>query len=113
MIRVLREIGVSLKTIKELAEARTPEKLIKLLTKNKRIIGDEITYLQNVYSIMNTFYEQLIEGISADESELTVCEMPETPIILGECTNFANDEGFVNEFMVFCNTPRRPNLNLS
>jgi DNA-binding transcriptional MerR regulator len=113
MIRVLTEIGVSLNTIKDLTDDRTPEKLIKLLAKNKRIIEDEMKYLNEVYSIMNVFHDLLIEGISAEENDIIVCEMPEMPIILGESTNFANHDGFIIDFLAFCNTPRKPRLNLS
>jgi hypothetical protein len=39
--------------------------------------------------------------------------MLETNIILGEPTDFSYGDGFVGEFLAFCNTPRRPELNLS
>jgi DNA-binding transcriptional MerR regulator len=45
MIRVLAEIGVPLKTIRELARIRTPEKLLKLMSKHKDIIADELRFL--------------------------------------------------------------------
>jgi len=51
MIRMLTEIGVSLDTIRELVRDRTPEKLMKLLAKNKRIVANEISYLQEIFSV--------------------------------------------------------------
>ena len=59
MIRVLAEIGVMLQTIKEHSESRTPEKLMKLLHKQKRIVEDEIYFLQEVCSVISTFLNQL------------------------------------------------------
>jgi DNA-binding transcriptional MerR regulator len=59
MIRVLVEIGVPLQEIKELAISRTPEQLLKLLTKHKRKSADEISFLQEVFSIVGTFLELL------------------------------------------------------
>jgi DNA-binding transcriptional MerR regulator len=113
MIRVLTEMGISLNTIKELTRDRTPEKLMKLLSKNKRVVAYEIGYLQNVFSIMDTFHELLTEGINADESDIYICEMPEAPIILGDATNFACNEGFMEEFLEFCDAAHKPKLNLS
>ena len=113
MIRVLSEIGVPLAEISELSKDRTPEKILKMLAKNRRILSEEINYLQDVYSIVSTFSELLVEGISAEENEITVCEMPEIPIVLGDVTNFYEGENFIREFLSFCATPRRPKLNLS
>ncbi|MDR1537180.1 MAG: hypothetical protein LBU32_04140 [Clostridiales bacterium] len=55
----------------------------------------------------------LNEGISADESEISFREMPETPILLGEPTNFSGGEGVYGEFLAFCSKPRDQGLNLS
>jgi DNA-binding transcriptional MerR regulator len=57
MLRVLTEIGVPLKEIKELNESRTPEKLIKLLSRNKDKITDEILFLQEVSSVIGTLID--------------------------------------------------------
>lgn len=68
IIRVLREISVPLTTIKELTESRTPEKLIK----NKEKVADEVRFLQEVYSVMDTFLDLLNEGIGVIETEISV-----------------------------------------
>jgi DNA-binding transcriptional MerR regulator len=113
MVRVLAEIGVPLQTIKELAENRTPEKLMKLLTKYKGIVADEIHFLQEVYTVISTFLELITAGMSAMENELSVSEMPERRIILGKTTDFSGSTGFFSEFTSFCNAPHEPKLNLS
>ena len=113
MLRVLTEIGVPLQTIKDLMENRTPEKMVKLLSSNRDRVANEIRFLQEVHTVINTFTELLNEAISANETELTVCEMPEKRITLGEPTNFGDDTGFLREFLKFCNSPFEPKLNLS
>jgi DNA-binding transcriptional MerR regulator len=113
MIRVLVEIGVPLTTIKELSTERSPEKLLKLLNKNKAIIADEIHFLQEVYTIINTFMDLLYEGISVTETVVTVSEMPEKRIILGDKTEFTGETSFIGEFKRFCCTPHKPRLNMS
>jgi DNA-binding transcriptional MerR regulator len=113
MIRVLAEIGVFLDTIKELSEDRTPEKLMKLLSKHKGAIADEILFLQDAFSVIYTFLELLNEGISATETEISVSTMPEKRIILGDINDFSGSIGFYREFTRFCSSVLEPKLNLS
>jgi DNA-binding transcriptional MerR regulator len=113
MIRVLVEIGVPLKMIKDLEQSRSPERLLKLLSKNRGIVADELRFLQGVYSVIETFIELLNEGICATETEITVSEMSGKQIILGEENDFTGEVGFVREFTRFCNELHEPKLNMS
>ena len=113
MILVLTEIGVPLETIRELANSRSPESLLKLFSKHKGIIGDELRFLHGVHSVISTFMELLTEGISATESEISVAEMPGKQIILGETNQYTDCDGFHREYMRFCNSPHEPKLNLA
>jgi len=113
MIRVLTEIGVSLNEIKELASSRSPEKLIKLFSKQQGIVADELRFLQEVHSVISTFLKLLIDGVSATETDITVSELPERKIILGDINEFYGSVGFYKGFMRFCNSQHEPKLNLS
>jgi len=113
MIRVLSEIGVPLQTIKELAHDRTPENLMKLMSKHKEIVADELRFLHEVHSVISTFLDLLIIGMSAIETEISVSELPEQRIILGEANDFGGSSGFYGEFLRFCNASHEPKLNLS
>jgi DNA-binding transcriptional MerR regulator len=113
MIRVLAEIGVPLKTIKELTKNRTPEMLLKLLSKNKDILADELRFLTDVYSVICTFHELLIEGISVTETDVYVSERPEKRIILGGINDFGCEPGFLEAFTRFCMAHHIPKLNMS
>ena len=113
MVRVLTDIEVPLETIKELAQDRTPETLMKLFAKHKSKAADGLRFLQEVHSIIGTFLELLTEGISATENEISVSELPEKRIILGEPNNFHGASSFYREYIHFCNTQHKPKLNLS
>jgi len=113
MVRVLAEIGVPLKTIKDLVESRSPEKLAKLLSKHAVIVADEIKFLQETLSAIGTFLELLTAGMMATEDEFVVSEMPERRIILGDPNDFGDSVSFFRAFTQFCNAPHDPKLNLS
>jgi DNA-binding transcriptional MerR regulator len=113
MIRVLTEIGVPLKTIKELTESRTPEKMLKVLRQHRDRLTSKINFLQEVYSVIDTFTDLLYEAISVMETEIIVSEMPEKRIILGDTTDFTGTTSFYREFLRFCKGQYEPKLNLS
>ena len=113
LIRVLAEIGVPLNTIKELATSRSPEKALKLLSKNKDSIADELRFLQEMHSVISTFMDLLTEGISVMEAEISVHEIPEKRIILGDANDFTGESGFIRAFTSFCGAPHIPKLNMS
>ena len=113
MIRVLAKIGVPLKTIRELAASRTPEKLIGLLRKQKEELAGEIRFLREAHSVIAMFLDFMIEGLLAEESEIFVREGPERRIVLGEVNEYKNGEGFFGAFARFCAARHTPELNLS
>ena len=113
MIRVLREIGVPLNTIKELAQDRTPEKMLKLLSRNKEKVADEVRFLQDVYSVIGTYIDLIDEGLSVTETEIYVSEMPEKHFILGDVNNYNGKTTFYEEFIHFYKAPHEPKLNPS
>ena len=113
MIRVLTDIGVPLEEIKMLAQNRTPEKIIKLLSKHKEIVFNEIRFLQDVHSVIDTFWGLLNEGISATETDIIVSEMPTKQMIMGDVNDYADSVSFFGELTRFCCGPHEPKLNLS
>jgi len=113
MIRVLAEMDVPLETIKELMEDRTPEKLLKLLRKNKNIAVTGMRFYSEVHSVIDTFVGLLHDGISATESEIALVEMPTMQIILGGENNYTGTVGFMREYTRFCSSKHEPKLNTS
>ena len=112
-IRVLTEVRVPLNVIKELTQGRTPEKLIKLLSKYKTMVADEIRFLQDVHAVIGTYIDLLNEGISIMEDEISVAEMPQKQIILGNTNVFTEETSLVGEFTRFCKALHEPKLNMS
>ena len=113
MVSVLSEIGVTLREIGELRIGRTPEKLVKLLSRQKRIVADEICFLQEVVSVISTFQELLNEGLGVTETEIYVSEMLTKPIILGDINDFEGSVSFFRAFTCFLHATHEPKLNLS
>jgi DNA-binding transcriptional MerR regulator len=113
MIRVLTKIGVPLNTIREMATDRTPEKLIKLLHKQKEELAGEIRFLKEAHSVIAMFHDFITEGLHAEESEIFVREGPERRIVLGEANEYKYGEGFFGAFARFCAARHTPELNLS
>jgi DNA-binding transcriptional MerR regulator len=113
MIRVLTKFGVPHKTIRELAKSRTPEKLIKLLHKQKEELAGEIRFLREAHSVIAMFLDFITEGLLAEESEIFVRESPERRIVLGAQNEYKGGEGFYGAFAKFCVARHTPELNLS
>jgi DNA-binding transcriptional MerR regulator len=113
MIRVLTKIGVPLNTIREMAKSRTPEKLIKLLRKQKEELAGEIRFLREAHSVIAMFLDFITEGLLAEESEIFVREGPERRIVLGEPNEYEGGNGFYGAFARFCIARHTPDLNLS
>jgi DNA-binding transcriptional MerR regulator/effector-binding domain-containing protein len=113
MIRVLTKLGVPHKAMREIAAERTPEKLIKLLRKQKEELAGEIRFLKEAHSIIATFLDFMTEGLLADESEMFVREVPETRIILGGPNEYEDGREFYAAFARFCAARHTPELNLS
>jgi DNA-binding transcriptional MerR regulator len=113
MIRVLTEIGVPLKTIRELTQNRTPENMLKLLSLHRDKLADEIRFLQDAHSVISTYLELLNEGMSATETAISVSEMPQKRLILGDINDFSGNAEFYGEFIRFCKAPHKPKLNVS
>jgi DNA-binding transcriptional MerR regulator len=113
MIRVLTKIGVPLKTILEMAKGRTPEKLIKLLRRQKEELAGEIRFLREAHSVIAMFLDFITEGLLVDESEIFVYEGHERQIILGEPNEYKDGEGFYGAFARFCTARHTPEPNLS
>jgi len=113
MIRVLTDMGVPLGTIKELGQNRTPEKLLRLLNENRNRLEKEMCALQEKHAVISTFTELLNESMMARETELTVTQMPEKRILLGDINDFRGQTSFMREFLRFCNSPHEPEINTS
>ncbi len=113
MIKVLSEIGVSLEAIKQLAKDRTPNDLMKLLTDSWYKVSDEDRFLQDVLSVIKTIRDLLDEGMCANEDEITVREMPERRLIMGDENHYGEGDTFHSAYICFRKAIHDPLLNIS
>jgi len=113
LITLLTETGVPLDTIKELVENRSPETMIKLFSKQKRMSEGEINRWQNGNSAMSIYWDMMVEGMSATENEIIAMEMPEIRIILGGRNDFHGSVGFTSEYVRFLLAEHEPKLTMS
>jgi DNA-binding transcriptional MerR regulator len=113
MIRVLTKIGVPHRTIQEMAAGRTPEKMIKLLRKQKEELAGGIRFLREAHSVIAMFLDFITEGLLAEESEIFVREGPERRIVLSKPNEYKDEERFFGAFARFCAARHTPELNLS
>ncbi len=113
MIGVLTEMRVPLKRIKELSDTRTPENIQTLFSqKSDKVIG-KLRLYQDIFTAIGVFKRLIDTGINVNESELTVCMMPEEHLIMGEPNRICEPGNFYSEFVRFRKTPRVPDLNMS
>jgi len=112
-VRVMTQIGVPLKEIKELAVDRTLEKMIKVLSKYRGNIEGGIRSLSEAHSVVDTLMELMYEAVGAAETELIISEMPEKRIVLGEVTELMDETDFMKDFQQFCHPELNPLVNTS
>ena len=113
MLLVLLGIGVSIKEIAFLRLNRTPKIILQLFTKQRNKIIERIRELQDSLSVIDEFIGLLNTAESADEEEIIAAEIPSRKILLGKTTDFTGEEGFIREFLNFCNDTHTPQLNTS
>jgi len=113
LIRILTGTGTPLETIRELIQDRTLDKMIKLFSQNRNRLTAEIRFKQEVLSVINARSEMLLEAVRKTETDISIEEMPEERIILGDTTDPSSQTDYLDEYIRFCNAPHVPTLNLS
>ncbi len=85
VITVLREIGMPLKEIKEYLSGRYPEKLIRMLGTQKKIVQEKIKTLVQISEMLDTRIDLAEKGLRVDANinAITIQECEATPILMG------------------------------
>ncbi|MDR1712920.1 MAG: MerR family transcriptional regulator [Coriobacteriales bacterium] len=111
-IRVLVDCGVPLKEIGRLTKARAPESMTQLLYNQVLELDHEIARLSANRTVLNTFANLIVNGILADESQITVEKLPATPVVMGERNHYdADGQLFYRAFVQFLQ--QTPGISLS
>ena len=136
-ITVLSELNVPLKTIGEMEKERTPDRIVRLIEQQERLLDMEMRRLRECYSIIHTRLElinygsRLVDGFNSidgtrvdkdagtndgmwvDETRIGVLDREERAYILGPRTEFKEGETFYEPFMKFCDMADELRMNLS
>ncbi|MDR3345218.1 MAG: MerR family transcriptional regulator [Oscillospiraceae bacterium] len=113
MIGVMRNLGIPLKQIHEMAEHRTPEKILNLFREQEIVLDAEMRRLQRSYSVIHNICQFLQDGKMADENSISVHEMPEQRLSLGQLNNFGSESMFYKAFVEACRDFTKRNINLN
>jgi len=111
MISVLADLHVPLDKIRQLVKERKPEDLMKVFNNHEYVITNQLRSLSEACSVIKLYSELLAEGICANESELTVREVPEKRYILGDINDFSDYDGHIEEYLRFCFSETEPPMN--
>jgi len=111
-INVLTELGVPLSTIKEMSHDRTPENVIDLLNKQEAMLDIKLVELYTSYSIIHTFRQNILKGLSIKSDEIKIVELNEANIVLGPENDFQDKTTFYEPFIHFCNSANEYRINL-
>lgn len=87
IIITLRELGLSLDTIRHYASERTPEKMLLLFDEQKKRIDKEVTKLRRTKDMLGIYTDMAQEGILWNSEEITLREKKKEPIFLGPPTD--------------------------
>lgn len=83
LIWSLKEIGMSLKDIKEYTRVRTPQRMLELFYTQKTKVEDELHKLKEIHSMMEMYIRSTEECLAVDTSRITLEQHPRDHIALG------------------------------
>jgi len=113
MVNVLSDTRVLLREIGELQHERSPEIVLDVLQKHERGIDAELRKLHDAYAIIHMYQHLILEGMLANEKELTLRDMEEFPIFLGPENTFSDEGLFYPDFIEFSKYAREHGINMS
>jgi len=111
-INVLTDLGVSLSTILEAANERTPESMIELLRHQETQLDYRMRELATAFSILHTYRNNIQDGLLAKEGTIDVKWVDEQRIIMGQVNHFKEGESFYAAFREFCRHAEEIRINL-
>jgi len=111
-ISLLSGLGVPLKDISSVEEERTPEKIARLLAQQVNRLDMEMHRLRESYSIIHCLLSRINLGLQANEDEIAVVHIEDSPYILGPPNDWRGEPSFFETFMAFCKQAPRMRVNL-
>ncbi|MDR1664589.1 MAG: MerR family transcriptional regulator [Clostridiales bacterium] len=136
-VTVLSDLNIPLKIIGELAKARTPESLVRLIERKEKLLDMELQRIRECYSIMHTRLELINYGIrvthgfqtskgvpldygvisddiiDVDATKMYVLQREDKTYILGPPNGFKPGDNFMEGFTRFCLNAKDLHINLN
>ena len=110
---VLSNLNVPLKTMGAMEGDRYPEGIIELIDTQEKFLDDQMRKLREAYSVIHTRRELIKQGLKADESKISVVNLPEKRMVLGPEANFKDGEPFYEPFSEFGDKAPDLRINLN
>ncbi|MGG5331533.1 MerR family transcriptional regulator [Enterococcus sp. AZ163] len=105
MIRFLKDIGLSLKEIKEYMLTKSPKKIIDLLNEQKLLVTEKQHYYNDLNQMIDLQIQSLSQNIIPDAKELTIIAYDRVPLLLSpvknKAPNFRSSDS-ITEFYRYC-----------
>jgi DNA-binding transcriptional MerR regulator len=111
-IKVLIKIGVPLSTILREKKGRTPKSVLSLLIEQHNKLDMRLSELQEAYSLMYTYINNIYTGIDSYENEISLQTLDDIPINLGEAVDYDRSNSIYEPFIQFCNLASQNRINL-
>ena len=115
LIRTLKTLGMPLAEIKRLNNNRSPDLTDQLLGNQLNLINEEIDALLRARKLLKLLKETIHSHLDIDETAITVQQLPERAIVLGEQNDYSggkDDYDALFDFYLDCHE-KYPDLDLN
>lgn len=95
------EFDVPLAKIKRIKDQRTPENTAAMLEQLRRQTDEKIEDIHRTQQLLATLQETIEEVLKINEDEISVRQLDEAPIVLGNANDFSNGKNDYDALRVF------------
>jgi DNA-binding transcriptional MerR regulator/effector-binding domain-containing protein len=115
VIRILRDVGLSLAEIKGLIDSRNPENFDVTFDEQIAKIDKKIDELSSTRELLKTLRRNIHDGLAIDEKSMSINYLPESPMFVGEINDYSDGKDDFDAVNVFYKktSEKYPDLNLN
>jgi len=115
VIRALQQLGMSLETIRDLKNKRTPELSSEILEQQIVEIDSKIEEWNRARKLLHTIQKMIRSVSDIDENTVTIRSLPAEAIIMGDLNDYSNNRMFYDAFLDFYHSMsfQNPDLDLN
>ena len=112
-VTVLTDLDIPLRTVADLRHDRDPEKFLKLMDKQEKMMDMEMQELRHRYSIIHARRELINYGMKVDDRQIDVMKREDKHMILWPKNEYSEGETFIHPLASFIKSKENFNVNLS